>query len=77
MGDVQEGVPGEFAGPLGEVDGLPGWSDWPQRRVAESTTDPDVLRVVSREGRTRRIRQAAVDALRRGRGVLRARQVIA
>ncbi|MEV8067859.1 hypothetical protein AB0P32_17275 [Streptomyces sp. NPDC085995] len=45
---------------------IDGWSDWLQRRAAEASTDREVLRVVSRRGRTKRIRQAAVDALRRG-----------
>jgi len=41
------------------------WSDWLQGRAVRVTADQDVLRVVSRRGRTKRIRQAAVDALRR------------
>ncbi|MFI6015038.1 hypothetical protein ACIBAG_40780 [Streptomyces sp. NPDC051243] len=40
------------------------WSDWLQGRAVRVTADQDVLRVVSRKGRTKRIRQAAVDALR-------------
>ncbi|MYX31059.1 hypothetical protein GTY75_31305 [Streptomyces sp. SID8381] len=40
------------------------WSDWLQRRAIDATTDQDVLRVVSRKGRTKKIRQAAVNALR-------------
>ncbi|MFF4030439.1 hypothetical protein ACFYZ2_11785 [Streptomyces sviceus] len=43
---------------------IDGWSDWLQGRAVHVTADQDVLSVVSRRGRTRRIRQAAVDALR-------------
>ncbi|RPF36343.1 hypothetical protein [Streptomyces sp. TLI_185] len=51
--------------PAAAVDDLiDGWSDWLQGRAVGATADQDVLRVVSRKGRTKRIRQAAVDALR-------------
>jgi hypothetical protein len=43
---------------------IDGWSDWLQGRAVRVTADQDVLRVVSQKGRTKRIRQAAVDALR-------------
>nr|WP_202477997.1 hypothetical protein [Streptomyces sp. SID5470] len=46
------------------ADLIDGWSDWLQGRAVHVTADQDVLRVVSRRGRTKRIRQAAVDALR-------------
>ncbi|MDX3457211.1 hypothetical protein PV396_35540 [Streptomyces sp. ME02-8801-2C] len=43
---------------------IDGWSDWLQSRAVRVTADEDVLRVVSQRGRTKRIRRAAVDALR-------------
>ncbi len=43
---------------------IDGWSDWLQGRAVRVTADQDVLRVVSQKGRTKRTRQAAVDALR-------------
>ncbi|WP_210587924.1 hypothetical protein [Streptomyces sp. GESEQ-35] len=43
---------------------IDGWSDWLQWRAVRVTADQDVLRVVAQKGRTKRIRQAAVDALR-------------
>ena len=43
---------------------IDGWSDWLQLRAVRVTADQDVLRVASQRGRTKRIRQAAVDALR-------------
>lgn len=47
------------------VDGLiDDWSDWLQGRAVDVTADQDVLRVVSRKGRTKRIRRTALDALR-------------
>jgi hypothetical protein len=45
---------------------IDGWSDWLQRRAVRVTADQDVLRVVSQKGRTKRIRRAALDALRHG-----------
>ncbi|KAB2974857.1 MULTISPECIES: hypothetical protein [unclassified Streptomyces] len=45
-------------------DAIDGWSDWLQGRVVGVTTDQDVLHVVARKGRTKRIRRAAMDALR-------------
>ncbi|MEV7130873.1 hypothetical protein [Streptomyces sp. NPDC093260] len=39
------------------------WSDWLQHRAVDATADQDVLRVVSRKGRTKKIRQAAANAL--------------
>ncbi|KOV84907.1 hypothetical protein ADL01_08395 [Streptomyces sp. NRRL WC-3618] len=47
---------------VGELIG--GWSDWLQSRATRVTADQDTLRVVSQKGRTKRIRQAAVEALR-------------
>ncbi|MEW2119184.1 hypothetical protein AB0945_29125 [Streptomyces sp. NPDC005474] len=47
---------------VGELIG--GWSDWLQSRATRVTADQDTLRVVSQRGRTKRIRQAAVEALR-------------
>lgn len=43
---------------------IDGWSDWLQSRAVRVTADTAVLRVVSQKGRPKRIRQAAVDALR-------------
>ncbi|WP_030672182.1 hypothetical protein [Streptomyces cellulosae] len=46
------------------ADLIDGWSDWLQLRAVRVTADQGILRVVSQRGRTKRIRQAAVDALR-------------
>ncbi|WP_105970793.1 hypothetical protein [Streptomyces geranii] len=43
---------------------IDGWSDWLQLRAVRVIADEGVLRVVSQRGRTKRIRQAALDALR-------------
>ncbi|WP_280716988.1 hypothetical protein [Kitasatospora sp. MAP5-34] len=40
-----------------------GWSDWLQRRVAESARDGRVLSLLSRHARTKRIRRIAGEAL--------------
>ncbi|MFF5966113.1 hypothetical protein ACFY64_20715 [Streptomyces collinus] len=51
--------------PADSVDDLiDGWSDWLQLRAVRAAADTAVLHVVSRKGRTKRIRQAAVEALR-------------
>ncbi|MGI5428689.1 hypothetical protein [Streptomyces sp. CA-179760] len=55
----QGAVPAEGIGDL-----VDGWSDWLQLRAVRAAADTAVLRVVSRKGRTRKIRQAAVEALR-------------
>ncbi|MGW5482513.1 hypothetical protein [Streptomyces sp. NPDC004008] len=51
-------VPAETVG-----DQVGDWSDWLQRGAVRVSGDSEVLRVLSREGRTKRIRQAALDAL--------------
>nr|BFD87456.1 hypothetical protein StreXyl84_68570 [Streptomyces sp. Xyl84] len=51
--------------PAEAVDDLVGgWSDWLQRRAVEVSADRDVLGVLARKGRTKRIRRSAVDARR-------------
>lgn len=51
-------VPAETVG-----DQVGDWSDRLQRGAVRVSGDSEVLRVLSREGRTKRIRQAALDAL--------------
>ncbi|CAL9455308.1 hypothetical protein SUDANB1_02520 [Streptomyces sp. enrichment culture] len=46
------------------ADLIDGWSDWLQLRAVQAAADTAVLHVVSRKGRTKRIRQAAAEALR-------------
>ncbi|MFE5735490.1 hypothetical protein ACFQ7A_31905 [Streptomyces sp. NPDC056528] len=40
-----------------------GWSDWLQLRITTEVSDPSVLRVLAKSGRTKRIRRAAEVAL--------------
>jgi hypothetical protein len=63
--DVLESL-AQGAVPADSVDDLiDSWSDWLQRRAVGATTDKAVLSVVSHKGRTKKVRQAAADALRR------------
>ncbi|MFI6930713.1 hypothetical protein [Streptomyces sp. NPDC050287] len=52
--------------PVAAVGGrIDGWSDWLQLRAVRATPDKEVLRVISEQGRTKKIRRAAADALQR------------
>ncbi|MEV5611816.1 hypothetical protein [Streptomyces sp. NPDC052225] len=52
--------PLEFEGELDPDE----WSDWLQRRMVEQRTDPPLLDLLSRRGRTKRVRNAAAVRLR-------------
>ncbi|MEE1941936.1 hypothetical protein V1L54_21435 [Streptomyces sp. TRM 70361] len=45
-------------------DEVSGWSDWLQRRASEESISPGVLELLSRFGRTRRVRHLASERLR-------------
>ncbi|MFH8224746.1 hypothetical protein ACH4C2_37080 [Streptomyces sp. NPDC018057] len=57
----QGAVPAETVNDL-----IDGWSDWLQRRAVDATADQDVRRILSQKGRTKRIRQSALEAFRHG-----------
>ncbi|MFC9129636.1 hypothetical protein ACFT4A_22670 [Streptomyces sp. NPDC057099] len=65
VGEVLERVPADERERWVRIlDLIDGWSDWLQLRAVQAASDTAVLHVVSRKGRTKRIRQAAVEALR-------------
>lgn len=51
-------VPADAVGDL-----IDAWSDWLQLRAVHATSDEEILGVVFRKGRTKRIRQAAMETL--------------